>query len=80
MTKGLHRFNPAQKDQKSQTEEVMGITSCHFPWLEEAAQLWPFALLTNFVDDVKKLKRAKESKDRKEYVFDIKKEWTGVTA
>ena len=61
----------------------MGITSCHFPWLEEAAQLWPFALLTNSVDDVKKsfdLKGAKESKDRREYVFDIKKEWTGVTA
>ena len=56
---------------------------CHFPWLEEAAQLWPFALLTNSVDDVKKsfdLKGAKESKDRREYVFDIKKEWTGVTA
>jgi hypothetical protein len=57
--------------------------SCHFPWLEEAAQLWPFALLTNSVDDVKKsfdLKRAKESKDCQEYVFDIQKEWTGVTS
>lgn len=55
---------------------------CHLPWLEEAAQLWPFALLTNSVDDVKKsfdLKRAKQSEDRKEYVFDIQKEWTGVT-
>ena len=56
---------------------------CHLPWLEEAAQLWPFALLTNSVDDVKKLfdlKRAKESKNRKEYVFDIQKEWAGVTS
>ena len=56
---------------------------CHLPWLEEAAQLWPFALLTNSVDDVKKsfdLKRAKESKDRQEYVFDIQKEWTGITS
>jgi hypothetical protein len=56
---------------------------CDLPWLEEAAQLWPFALLTNSVDYVKNsfdLKRAKESEDRKNYVFNIQKQWIDVTA
>ena len=45
---------------------------CHLLWLEEAAQLWPFDLLTSSVDDVKKsfdLKRAKESEDQSRICF-----------